>query len=184
MLCENCKKRTATVFYNEKLNGKSRSLSLCGECASKLREKGEIQDVTSMIESFADPFWATQDELFNGFFGLPLLPSEKQESALCPLCGRAISEILKKGKVGCPTCYPTFRDALSPLILSLHGSAIHRGAVPQRHLAMRARDEQLNRLRTELQESLSNENYENAAALRDEIRKLENGKESDQGGLV
>jgi protein-arginine kinase activator protein McsA len=42
MLCENCKKRTATVFYNENINGRARSYSLCGECAAKLREKGDL----------------------------------------------------------------------------------------------------------------------------------------------
>lgn len=183
MLCENCKKRTATVFYNEKLNGKSRSLSLCGECASKLREKGEIQDVTSMIESFADPFGATQDALFNDFFGLSAHP-KKQENASCPSCGRTLSEVLRIGKVGCPECYSAFRDALTPLIHSLHGASIHHGRVPQRHLAMRARTEQLNKLRGELNEALAREDYESAASLRDEIRKLENGKETEQNGLV
>ena len=34
MLCEKCKKRTATVFYNENINGKTRSYSLCAECAA------------------------------------------------------------------------------------------------------------------------------------------------------
>ena len=53
MLCEKCKKRTATVFYNENINGKTKSYSLCAECAAKMREAGELQDVTSMIGSFA-----------------------------------------------------------------------------------------------------------------------------------
>ena len=69
MLCEKCKKRTATVFYNENINGKTRSFSLCGECAAKLREKGDIQDITSMTGSFADPFSALHDNLFGSFFG-------------------------------------------------------------------------------------------------------------------
>ena len=38
MLCEKCKKRTATVFYNENINGKTRSYSLCAECAAKMRD--------------------------------------------------------------------------------------------------------------------------------------------------
>jgi protein arginine kinase activator len=183
MLCENCKKRTATVFYNEKLNGKSRSLSLCGECASKLREKGEIQDVTSMIESFADPFWATQDTLFNDFFGISSLPKKAEHSA-CSFCGSTLTDILQNGKVGCPECYSTFRDALTPLMRSLHGASLHRGSVPQRQLAVRARNEQLGKLRKELQKALSEEDYESAASLRDEIRTLENGKEMNQNGLV
>ena len=57
MLCEKCKKRTATVFYNENINGKTRSYSLCAECAAKMREAGELQDVTSMIGSFAATSW-------------------------------------------------------------------------------------------------------------------------------
>ena len=64
MLCEKCKKRTATVFYNENLNGKVRSYSLCGECAAKLHEKGDIGDITSMLGSFADPFCDLHDNLF------------------------------------------------------------------------------------------------------------------------
>ena len=72
MLCEKCKKRTATVFYNENINGKKRAYSLCGECASQLRERGEMQDITSMVGSFADPFSELHDSLFGGFFGIPM----------------------------------------------------------------------------------------------------------------
>ena len=113
MLCEQCKKRTATVFYNEKLNGRSRSLSLCGECASKLRESGEIRDVTSMIGSFADPFSALQDERFGDFFGLRILRA-KEEKILCPSCGRALAAILNDGKVGCAECYSAFSGGAFP----------------------------------------------------------------------
>ena len=41
MLCERCKKNTATVFYEENINGESRSYSLCSECASELKKSGK-----------------------------------------------------------------------------------------------------------------------------------------------
>lgn len=179
MLCEKCKKRTATVFYNENINGKTRSYSLCGECAAKLREKGELQDITSMIGSFADPFSQLHDDLFGGFFGIPARISSG-EAKKCPDCGTTFREIADDGKVGCPTCYTTFADELSDLIRSVHGTTTHTGRVPSRHRAKQERTEKLKALKKDLQDAVSNEEYEKAATLRDEIRKLENenGKEA------
>ncbi|MBQ8416631.1 MAG: hypothetical protein IJX13_07030, partial [Clostridia bacterium] len=134
MLCEKCKKRTATVFYNENINGKMRSYSLCGECAAKLKEKGDIQDITSMIGSFADPFSELHDNLFGGFFGMPALRSVSSEKK-CPACASSYSDITKKGRVGCPECYTVFADELAATIRSVHGTTSHTGAVPSRHRA-------------------------------------------------
>ncbi len=172
MLCEKCKKRTATVFYNENINGKTRSYSLCGECAAKLREKGDLQDITSMIGSFADPFSALHDDLFGGFFGMPTLKSVSSAKK-CPTCGSTYSDIAATGKAGCPACYETFSEELARTIGSIHGITTHTGAVPARHRAKQARTERLNQLRSALQASIQKEDYEKAAQLRDEIRKLE-----------
>ena len=179
MLCEKCKKRTATVFYNENINGKTRSYSLCGECAAKLREKGELQDITSMIGSFADPFSKLHDDFFGGFFGMPAHVGIA-EAKKCPTCGATFSEIAESGKVGCPDCYETFGDELSNLIHSVHGTTTHTGNVPARHRAKRQRGERLKELKKQLKEALEQEAYEHAAELRDEIRKLENENEKEE----
>ena len=179
MLCEKCKKRTAAVFYNENINGKLRSFSLCGECAARLREKGELQDITSMVGSFADPFSELQDNLFGGFFGIPKMaavPAEKK----CPTCGSTYADITKDGRVGCPECYTVFENELSRMIRSVHGTTSHTGSVPARHRAKIEREERIKRLKNEMQEAIKNEDFERAATLRDEIRRAdadENGKE-------
>ena len=173
MLCEKCKKRTATVFYNENINGKMRSYSLCGECASKLREKGDLQDITSMIGSFADPFSELHDNLFGGFFGLPALKSVSAEKK-CPSCGSSYSMIAADGRVGCPECYTVFEDELARTIRSVHGTTTHTGTVPSRHRAKQERAEQLKKLKRNMQEAIQREDFERAASLRDEIRQLEN----------
>ena len=179
MLCEKCKKRTATVFYNENINGKTRSYSLCGECAAKLHEKGELQDITSMIGSFADPFSSLHHDLFGSFFGISARVQSGTDK-VCPECGMTFHEIAKSGKVGCPACYTTFAEELSHLIQSVHGTTQHTGNVPARHRVKKERNEKLNQLKVDLQKAIENEEYENAAELRDEIRKLENenGKEA------
>ncbi len=178
MLCEKCKKRTATVFYNENINGKTRAYSLCGECAANLREKGNLQDITSMIGSFADPFSAFHDDLFGGFFGIPAMkvPAAKK----CSDCGCTYADIAETGKVGCPTCYEVFRDELSRMIQSVHGTTTHTGSVPARHRAKQARAEELKRLKKELQEAVLKEDYERAASLRDEVRKLQSESDKEE----
>lgn len=180
MLCEKCKKRTATVFYNENINGKKRAYSLCGECAAQLRERGEMQDITSMAGSFADPFSELHDSLFGGFFGIPAVKAVSAERK-CPTCGTSFSQISRNGKVGCPACYETFQGELSRLIASIHGTTSHTGCVPARHRAKQERTQRLSALREQLAKEIREENYEAAAALRDEIRALEakNEKEED-----
>lgn len=173
MLCEKCKKRTATVFYNENINGKTRSYSLCGECAAKLREKGDLQDITSMVGSFADPFSELHDHLFGGFFGLPTSINVSNEKK-CPTCGCTYSDISKEGRVGCPECYTTFSSELARMIHSVHGTTTHTGSVPARHRAKQEREAQLRKLRKSMQDAIAGEDFERAASLRDEIRQLEN----------
>ena len=178
MLCEKCKKRTATVFYNENINGKTRSFSLCGECAAKLREKGDIQDITSMTGSFADPFSALHDDLFGSFFGIPSAVASHGQKQ-CSGCGTTYLEINKSGKVGCPECYSVFREELSGLLSSVHGTTSHVGSVPSKHRAKQERDRRLQELKDELQSAIAQEDYEKAAILRDEIRKLQNESEKE-----
>ena len=179
MLCETCKKRTATVFYNENINGQTSSYSLCGECAAKLREKGDMGDITSMIGSFADPFSMLHTDLFGGFFGMGATPS--LGSKKCPDCSSTFARIRQSGRVGCPTCYRVFADELAPTLHTVHGATIHTGNVPARHRARRAKAEKLKILKRQMQDAIAQENFEAAASLRDEIKNLEenSGKESE-----
>ncbi len=180
MLCEKCKKRTAAVFYNENINGKMRSFSLCGECAAHLREKGELQDITSMVGSFADPFSELQDNLFGGFFGIPKSLGVSTEKR-CHRCESTYADIVKDGRVGCPECYTVFEGELSRMIRSIHGTTSHTGSVPARHRARQEREEKLKRLRKEMQEAIAKEDFERAAALRDEIRQADTENNKKEG---
>ena len=180
MLCEKCKKRTAAVFYNENINGKTRSFSLCSECAAALREKGDLQDITSMTGTFADPFSELQDNLFGGFFGISKAIDPHSEKS-CPRCNSTYADILKEGRVGCPECYTVFSRELSHMIRSIHGTTTHIGAIPARHRAIMERREQIKRLRGEMQEAIKKEDFEAAARLRDEIKAAEAQADTKEG---
>ena len=179
MLCETCKKRTATVFYNENINGKTRAYSLCGECAAKLREQGELKQISSMLGGLASPFSALQDDLFGGFFGIPGASGGATKKK-CGGCGATYAEIASGGRVGCPDCYTTFREELARSIRSIHGTTTHAGAVPSKHREQQARATRLKQLKAELDTAIQKEDFERAATLRDEVHKLQ--AESERKG--
>jgi len=107
--------------------------------------------------------------------------SEAQQASSCPDCGMTISQYKELSLLGCPTCYETFAEQLAHVIANVQDNQTqHVGRAPSsasdglsRHLTVR-------RLLKKLEEAVTQEQYEEAAVLRDELRKLhEGGKTSD-----
>ena len=173
MICEKCKKRDATVFYEQTVNGKSRSYSLCGECAKEMKQNGELMIDTDWNGGFfgASPFGALSDNFFSGFFGLP--ETVRTSKKLCPLCHASCENFRTSGKAGCPSCYETFAAELEATLRSIHGNTKHVGKAPAKHKKKQDGKNQLEALREQLAQAIKQEDFENAARLRDEIRKLE-----------
>ena len=166
MICERCKKNEATVFYEENINGTSRSYSLCSECAAELKKSGELSGFFSFggVNSL-------HDQLFGGLFGLNQAPAKVRKT--CPLCASAFSDLQKNGKAGCPECYKTFGEELRSSIRSIHGNVKHIGRSPAKFRKSREKENELKELKKQLKEAISNENFELAAELRDKVRALE-----------
>lgn len=109
----------------------------------------------------------------------------------CPVCRTTFTEFRKTGLLGCPECYHVFEAQLGPLLERAHEGALrHAGKTPRRLLNVPApepvrqslvdleqRAERLRRLRGELDQAVKHEHYEDAARLRDELRKLASGEE-------
>ena len=74
----------------------------------------------------------------------------------------------------CPHDYQAFQAELLPLLESIHNSTRHAGKTPRRP-SQRLRTQELTRLRKDLQRAVTAEAYEEAAQLRDRIRRLEEG---------
>jgi protein arginine kinase activator len=161
MLCTICKEKPATVHLTQIVGDKMQKLDLCEDCA---KTKG-INDPTS--------FGLADLDLVLG-----LGASQQIEQAAggvelkCPRCGFTQADFKKSGRLGCPECYMTFAEGLSGLLKTMHKSTRHVGKAPEALRATRENADRLKTLQIKLARAIKDENYEQAALLRDEIKQL------------
>jgi protein arginine kinase activator len=87
----------------------------------------------------------------------------------CPHCGFTQADFKKAGRLGCSECYSTFADGLESLLKSMHKGTKHVGKVPQVMKQSQELKERLKSLQGKLEKAITDENFESAAQLRDEI---------------
>ena len=100
--------------------------------------------------------------------------TEKQ----CPDCGMTFSEFKAKGRFGCPSDYEVFQKRLIPLLERMHDASIHIETEKDAARSVDPKQRRLAGLRTELRQAIDKEKYEEAASLRDQISRLEEGEEA------
>ncbi|WP_162542194.1 UvrB/UvrC motif-containing protein [Gemmata obscuriglobus] len=93
----------------------------------------------------------------------------------CGKCGLSYLEFRNHGRFGCAHDYDAFKGELLPLLESIHGEVRHVGKTPRRLPRTQSDQVELTALRRRLQQLVTEENYEEAARVRDRIRELENG---------
>lgn len=100
-------------------------------------------------------------------------PGESQDLR-CEDCGMSFAQYREQSLLGCPGCYQAFEAPFGPLLERAHeGGTHHVGKVPRRAGVGEQRQLQLLRMRKRLSEAVTAEDYELAAHLRDEVRRLE-----------
>ena len=164
MLCQKCHKNLATVRYAEVVDGTVNDLHLCQECLERHQSDAE----TGFELAEPAPFRGKRRKM-------SALHDAAKSTLRCDACGTDLAQVLETGKVGCASCYTNFAAQLESLLEGMHAGLLHRGKVPNV-------DDERARVRADLQNkrallktALTMENYEEAAALRDEIRSLVGG---------
>ena len=165
MLCDKCKKNSATVYYQQIVNGEKEEFHLCEDCAAKMQGTFSFD---SMFKGFLDGFMNT-DSL--GYSPLSTL--------VCPECKMTFDEFKDTCRIGCSSCYDTFRRQFTPALKNIHGSTKHSGKIPKKAGAELSLQREIENLRLELKQAVENEEYEKAAELRDKIKGLEGGNAND-----
>lgn len=188
MLCQKCKKNNAVYFYSENINGKKYSVALCEDCKAKYDPSHENASAKNMYDFFESLMFPSS--VFQNQFPGMYISEEKH----CPACNARFSELASGERSFCPECYNTFNDELSNLLNNIHGATDHSGKRPRRlakikehiseekkkveeNIAERAeRAEEKNalkELKKQLKAAIEEERYEDAAKLRDRIKKEE-----------
>jgi len=150
--CDFCSK-PATVHLTKIVNNKVHKIDLCEACA---QAKG-VTDPSGI--SLADLLLKIS------------LDSESPPSSglRCDQCGFSQADFKKYGRFGCPACYEAFKEAIEPMLESMHKGITHTGKVPRRSLSRKSIHDRLSKLEVDLSEDIKNERYEDAARFRDEI---------------
>lgn len=164
MLCGSCHQNEATIHLTEIVNNQMVEVHLCETCAE---EKGA--DVKTHFNF---------SELLSGLSDMGgLLPSKESVEVSCKACGLTFTEFSKTGRLGCAGCYQSLGKALFPLIKRVQRSTTHSGKRPAKIANDVKQTIDLRDLNEKLRKCIQLEEFEEAAKVRDEIRKLEEKSE-------
>ena len=188
MLCDNCGKKEANVRYSENINGRKKELNLCEECSKKL-------GITNLDFSMPIDFSSFFGEFMEDFATPEFMPLWNEIKTLkCNQCGYTFEDIASHGKLGCGNCYEVFEERLDPIIRRIQGANQHVGRmgkiidnkIEQKMGNASQKEEKINQspenshleqLQGQLKQAIKEERYEEAAKIRDEIKRIEKNKE-------
>lgn len=161
--CQGCKKNTATVHLTDiSPQGEKCERHLCESCA---QSEGVVPKPQISVNL---------GQLLSAFIEGGKLSAKQIAALTCPKCKLNFVEFRNSGLLGCPNDYDALEKALLPLIERAHkGETRHIGKVPRRLRPAREVENDLIRLRRELNRAVDDERYELAAEIRDRIRTLE-----------
>jgi protein arginine kinase activator len=95
------------------------------------------------------------------------------DTSKCSVCGFTQADFKKTGRLGCSACYDVFTEGLESMLKNMHKGSEHVGKAPAAFLKNRTQTTRIKTLKTHLDEAVAAEQYEKAADLRDQIRRIE-----------
>ena len=182
MKCENCGNNEANVKYTQIINGEKKQMFLCEECSERLGINDIHFNMPINFTSFLTDF-------FNDVNDINIMPTLGQNNPLeCSKCGLKWDNFLHTGKFGCSNCYDDFEARIDPILRSLQGATTHLGRLGEvrkgNNIKQNLDDKmentenkklsKLENLKEDLKKAIKEERYEEAAKIRDEIKKIEN----------
>ena len=160
MRCENCGNAEASIEWKRVEGDEVRVRHLCDSCAVQ-------QGIEPIPAAGTLPLADFLAQIGSGI-------TEPAAGGRCPSCGLTPAQLKQTGRLGCAACYSHYEQHLRTLLRRLHGGTQHVGkaAVPT-GAAQGDRKTRVESLRRSLQRAVETEDFEHAAALRDQIRRME-----------
>ena len=167
--CDRCDNQ-ATVHLTEIKGGQKTERHLCEKCAAGLHVPSASKELAKLLKSF-EPALALATQ------------GPQVGTRACPECGMTYAEFRQHGRFGCARDYEIFGEQVEKLLRRIHGGARYAGKKPGGGAVLppATRDDIL-RVRGLLDEAIKAENYEEAARLRDQIRRLTEEPGAGAGG--
>ncbi|MBQ1833867.1 MAG: UvrB/UvrC motif-containing protein [Treponema sp.] len=163
MLCDFCHEREAAIYMEQVSGtGQKRKINMCMECAL---ERGISSDPKSIEASIG------------GLFKELAMASKRLQadnSRVCPVCGTAVAEFKRTGKVGCPECYAIFKADIRRYLERKGICGTYSGSLPERLSTVHSVLNDRMILQNKLEQAIASEDYEKAAMYRDYLKALEN----------
>jgi protein arginine kinase activator len=161
--CRRCSK-PATNHITEIRKGEVQVLHLCDACAQKCLNSGQDTEDDGLSSGAIDESLEAIDEV------------------TCPHCGITFRQFRSQGRLGCPHDYKVFEAELNELLKNIHDDTQHCGKAPHQTSESSQDQFRLIKLRKELLAAVTDEAYERAAKLRDEIQAVESKLKLGQPG--
>ncbi len=162
MLCQSCLKNMATTHIKTIVNGEFKEYMLCPECAKEM-------GCMNLFDEFVSDF----GNLWSSFLDAKPLTEALPKVKRCDFCGASFNDIVNTGRVGCAHCYETFSNEILPSIQRIHGNTRHKGKIASSGSAESKLKNQVEDLKEKLSQAIQNQEFEEAAKLRDKIREIE-----------
>jgi len=107
---------------------------------------------------------------------------DEMKDKVCGKCGLDIKKFVESGKIGCGNCYVEFKDTIDFLIekIQMKEDYLEKPITKPKDIAIdnvTADNREIKRLKRQLTKKLRNEEFEEAARLRDEIKIIESKQE-------
>ncbi|MBQ6999166.1 MAG: UvrB/UvrC motif-containing protein [Clostridia bacterium] len=171
MLCTHCNNKEATFHCKTVSNGKTTEMHLCSECAHELGFAEKYSDI------FGDGM--NVNSIINQFFALSGKKPAVDNMLKCPECGIDFKRFNSTGLLGCDKCYDVFAEAVETMMQRTQGAIVHNGKISGPDSEEIKKQNEISKLKSELQKAILEEKYEDAAKLRDSIKALEKGERAD-----
>ena len=161
MSCDQCGRDEAPIQLTTVENDEMRVLHLCEACAADRGVEPPSSQPSAPLVDFLAQIGKS-------------MGAEAASAGRCPSCGLASAELRQVGRLGCADCYSHFEQHLRGLLRRLHGGTQHVGKLALLpDSAEIDRKAHVQQLRRRLQRAVETEDFEQAASLRDQIRRLE-----------
>ena len=165
MMCEECGIRPAKFHLMTITNDMRAERNLCAVCMAKYQKQLpgiDFSNLAGILNSILEKQPGRQRENVD----------DELAELTCEQCGMTYAEFQTCGMLGCAECSTTFKKPLDALLQQIHGNTQHAGRIPGSVRSGVSIRMNIDRLKQRLQKAIAEEEYEQAAKLRDSIRAL------------